>query len=110
MKTDGSHVIADIWLDESITKDKFIKHASAALKCSKMTVLGELIHDFGGEAFTGIWLLAESHFSIHYFPERKYAAVDCFTCGKEGNAMLAICKLSELTNTAFSNIKQFQRG
>lgn len=46
------------------------------------TVLGGDFHKFdGGEGVTGVLMLAESHISIHTWPEYGYAAVDVFMCG-----------------------------
>jgi len=40
------------------------------------------VHHFGAnEGVTGVALLAESHLSIHSWPEHGYAAVDLFLCG-----------------------------
>jgi S-adenosylmethionine decarboxylase len=45
-------------------------------------VLEVNLHDFGAEnGFTGVALLAESHISIHTWPEYAYAAIDIFMCG-----------------------------
>lgn len=41
------------------------------------------MHHFGGQAgVTGVALLAESHISIHTWPEHAYAACDIFICGE----------------------------
>ncbi len=45
------------------------------------TWLGELHHRFNPCGVTCVGLLAESHVSIHTWPEVGYAAVDVFTCG-----------------------------
>jgi S-adenosylmethionine decarboxylase len=45
------------------------------------TWLGELHHRFKPCGVTCVGLLAESHVSIHTWPEVGYAAVDVFTCG-----------------------------
>lgn len=46
------------------------------------TVLGGDFHKFGGGGgVTGVIMLAESHISIHTWPEHQYAAVDVFMCG-----------------------------
>ena len=50
-------------------------------KLSKATVLNLISNKFEPYGVTAIALLAESHLSIHTWPESNYAAVDIFTCG-----------------------------
>ena len=45
------------------------------------TVLGHHFHHFSPQGVTGIIAIAESHLSIHTWPEHGYAAADIFTCG-----------------------------
>ena len=46
------------------------------------TVLSCHMHGFGGgQGVTGVALLAESHITVHTWPERGYAAFDVFMCG-----------------------------
>ncbi len=45
------------------------------------TILSESFHQFSPQGVTGIVAIAESHFSIHTWPEYGYAAADIFTCG-----------------------------
>lgn len=79
----GTHVIADFWdathLDDVVTmRNVMIKAAHA----TGATVLDDNFHSFGEkEGCTGVIVLAESHISVHTWPERGYAAVDVFTCG-----------------------------
>lgn len=47
------------------------------------------IHKFEPQGLTGIILLAESHISIHTWPERGEAAVDVFTCGGRDSRQIA---------------------
>ena len=47
------------------------------------------IHSFEPQGLTGIVLLAESHISIHTWPERGEAAVDVFTCGDRDSRQIA---------------------
>lgn len=53
----------------------------AAAREAGATVVGELVHAFEPQGVTGLLLLAESHLSVHTWPERGYAAVDVYTCG-----------------------------
>jgi S-adenosylmethionine decarboxylase len=52
------------------------------------------VHQFEPQGLTGIVLLAESHLSIHTWPERGEAAIDIFTCGSRDSASIAkyFCK------------------
>ena len=110
VRIDGKHVVADIWLEEAITMAKAVDCGKAALEVSGMNIVGEVVHDFGAEAFTAVWLLSESHFSIHYFPERGFMAVDCYTCGNEGNPVMAISEFSTGVGARKANIKLIGRG
>ena len=53
-----------------------------AAKLAKATVLNLISNKFEPQGVTAIALLAESHISIHTWPESNYSAVDIFTCGK----------------------------
>jgi len=43
-------------------------------------ILGEIEHRFEPEGYTFLFLLSESHLSVHTFPERKYLSFDLYTC------------------------------
>jgi len=53
-----------------------------AAKLAKATVLNLISNKFDPHGVTAIALLAESHISIHTWPESNYSAVDIFTCGQ----------------------------
>ena len=50
-------------------------------RCAKQRSMHKIHHRFEPQGVTGLALLAESHISIHTWPESGYAAVDVFTCG-----------------------------
>lgn len=55
----------------------------------KFKVLTSSFHQFQPHGVTGFLLLAESHLSIHTWPEEEFLAVDIFSCGSEEQALLA---------------------
>ncbi|MCL5006912.1 MAG: adenosylmethionine decarboxylase [Patescibacteria group bacterium] len=78
----GRHIIADFFGSEKLDDAKFIEQALVdAASASNATILGSKFHKFSPQGVTGYLLLAESHISIHTWPEHGYAAVDVFTCG-----------------------------
>ncbi|MCA9448396.1 MAG: adenosylmethionine decarboxylase, partial [Candidatus Omnitrophica bacterium] len=46
------------------------------------TVMGSQFHTFEPQGVSGVVIIAESHLTIHTWPEYRYAAVDAFTCGE----------------------------
>jgi S-adenosylmethionine decarboxylase len=58
---------------------------------------------------TGLALLAESHISIHTWPEAGYAAVDVFTCGDHTMPEKACAVLSEELGSGHQSLRSFRR-
>ena len=52
-----------------------------AAEAAEATVLHVHLHRFDSGGVSGVAVLAESHISVHTWPERDYAAVDVFMCG-----------------------------
>ena len=68
---------------EKLNDECFLRCAlNSAAKLAKATVLNLISNKFEPQGVTAIALLAESHISIHTWPESNYSAVDIFTCGK----------------------------
>ncbi len=82
----GTHIILDgkdANIDFStIQIDSIEEYLYNIISDAGMSILWKLFHDFKKPewAFTGIFLLGESHFSIHTFPEDRYITVDLYTC------------------------------
>lgn len=53
----------------------------AAAANAGATVLAAHFHPFAGGGITGVLLLAESHITVHTWPEHEYTALDLFMCG-----------------------------
>ena len=88
----GHHAIIDCFgplsmLSTDEAKSLMIKAAELA----EATVLDCNVHEFGeGCGVTGVVVLAESHISVHTWPENNYAAFDIFMCGKKDNLVKAV--------------------
>ena len=68
---------------EKLNDESFLRCAlNRAAKLAKATILNLISNKFEPQGVTAIALLAESHISIHTWPESNYSAVDIFTCGR----------------------------
>ncbi len=79
----GSHLIVDLWeasrLDELDHMERTLRDA---VRVAGATLLHIHLHHFTpGGGISGVAVLAESHISVHTWPERGYAALDLFMCG-----------------------------
>ena len=80
----GKHCILELYdCDPTKLNDEtFLRHTiTTAAQRAGATLLNLITHRFEPQGVTGLALLAESHISIHTWPENGYAAVDVFTCG-----------------------------
>ena len=79
----GTHLIIDLWgarhLDDLERMDAALRQA---VEVSGATLLHIHLHHFSPEGgISGVAVLAESHISVHTWPERNFAAFDVFMCG-----------------------------
>jgi len=79
----GSHLIIDLWEAEGLGDRDLIEQALIdAVKVAGATLLHIHLHTFEqGGGISGAAILAESHISVHTWPEKGYAAFDVFMCG-----------------------------
>lgn len=83
MKYAGTHLIIDLWGAKNLDNLELMEQAMReAVIEAKATLLHIHLHHFqpnGG--ISGVAVLAESHISVHTWPERDFAAFDVFMCG-----------------------------
>lgn len=79
----GRHLILDLWDARRLDDRDHIEAAlREAIEAAGATLLHIHLHAFGdGGGVSGVAVLAESHISVHTWPERSYAAFDVFMCG-----------------------------
>ena len=106
MKALGKHVLVELYdCDYKLLNDiNFIKEVMLeAAKKSGATVLGESFHQFSPQGVSGVIIIAESHLTIHTWPEHGYAGADIFTCGTrvkpEKAAEVIIARLKPVTHS-----------
>ena len=81
----SKHLLLELYRcdSEKLNDESFLRCTlNRAAKLANATVLNLMSYKFEPQGITAIALLAESHISIHTWPESSYSAVDIFTCGK----------------------------
>jgi len=106
------HLIADLrgcsGLDDAGLIESVLRNAAAA---AGATVLDVRLHGFGErQGVTGVALLAESHISIHSWPEEDFAAVDIFVCGSRCNPEAALAVVVEGLQAQSRQVELVRRG
>ena len=74
------------------------------------TIIGESFHHFSPQGVTGILAIAESHISIHTWPEYGYAAADIFTCGEGFDPKKAADVLVQKLQAKDVAVTELERG
>lgn len=79
----GRHIILDLYEAQRLSDEAHVRAGLlAAAAAAKATALAVKLHRFESSGgISGVVVLAESHISIHTWPEHGYAALDIFTCG-----------------------------
>lgn len=84
LQKSGKHMICDI---KDIQNKELLYDTNAIRQvlldiCEKeqYSILGKLEYSFEPQGCTILFLLSESHISVHTFPERNYIAFDLYTC------------------------------
>lgn len=109
----GSHCVLEIYdspaalLDDPEAIERALRSAAEA---ARATLLQTSHHRFAPQGVTALALLAESHISVHTWPERGYAACDVFTCGSETLPEAACMRLVEALECQRYSMRRFPRG
>ena len=108
----GEHYLIDFHdCDPNLIKfaDPIRKIVLRAAKECGATILQQFFHQFEPEGVTGVVMIAESHISIHTWPENGFAAVDIFSCG-EMRPQVAVDIMREDFRARESILKHVVRG
>lgn len=113
MKVIGKHLTVDMYgcSFEALDDLEFVKNAMiTAVTEANMTLLDFSYHKFEPQGLTALALLAESHMSIHTYPELGYAAVDVFTCGDHSRPDKAVAVLKQFLKPEKTKTTNIKRG
>lgn len=107
----GSHVIIDLWGADDL--DDLAQMETAfhdVIDTCGATLLHIHLHHFTpNDGISGVAVLAESHISVHTWPERQFAAFDVFMCG-DAKPELAARVLAQHFNPERVTVNELRRG
>ena len=96
---------------EKLNDESYLRCSlNRAAKLANATVLNLMSNKFEPHGVTAIALLAESHISIHTWPESNYSAVDIFTCGQNMFPEVASQYLIESLNAKEHSLRVIERN
>ena len=107
---EGIHILANLYgcenkeilLDENLLE----KEIQSLIKKSGLEIVGKCFYKFKDSGVTGIFLISESHVSVHTWPEKNNSLnLDIFTCNVSGNNEGKAKKLFEDLKKLFSPTK-----
>jgi S-adenosylmethionine decarboxylase len=109
----GIHLLADLGgvapalLVDAGAIDALLRQAALGAGAQ---ILHSHFHSFGpGQGITGVLLLAESHISIHTWPEHGFAAADIFMCGA-AQPQRALAIIEAALQPATRSVRTVARG
>lgn len=107
----GAHLILDFWGAKKLDDMAHMEHVlrQCVVKCGATLLHIHLHHFSPGGGISGVAVLAESHISVHTWPERHFAAFDIFMCG-DAKPEEAIAILKRAFSPATMKITENLRG
>ncbi|HEX2897558.1 MAG TPA: adenosylmethionine decarboxylase [candidate division Zixibacteria bacterium] len=113
MKKLGRHLIAE-FADcdgQKLADVDFIEDClNEAVRKSGATIINSVFHRYNPQGVSGVVVIAESHLSIHTWPEYNYAAVDFFTCGESVDPYKAYRYMKRMLKSKTSQLSELDRG
>ena len=109
----GAHLILELYdCDRMLLadNDRVATELENAVRGAGAHVVKTAFHEFHPGGVSGVILIAESHVTIHTWPEYGYAAIDVFTCGEDGLIERLQTNLTSLFRPTQIEARRLKRG
>lgn len=106
----GTHLIIEVMKGKGLDCETRIQNAfRRSVEVCGATLLHIHTHKFSPQGVSGVAVLAESHISVHTWPEIGYGAFDVFMCG-DADPWKAVDVLKEAFETSHVEVRELLRG
>ncbi|MEC9007918.1 MAG: adenosylmethionine decarboxylase [Planctomycetota bacterium] len=108
----GRHLLVEMWgCDSRIDDVEIVERAiDEAVVAIGATLVQSHVHRYSPQGVTGLAVLAESHLSLHSWPEYGYMAADVFTCGTLTIPRRAVAVFKEIFAPGRIEVREIERG
>ena len=113
MKSLGVHILVELYdcCKESINDLDYVeREIIKAVELSNATIVAPVFHKFSPHGVSGVVVIAESHFTIHTWPEFGYCALDIFTCGDQIDSQKSLKYLEKAFKSKNLSVVEMKRG
>lgn len=111
MQTLGQHMLIELWdaklLDDVTSGEQALV---ATVRATGATLLDTRMVPFPNGGYSGVCILAESHLTIHTWPEHGYAAIDMFTCGPNMDYDAGLATIKAWFQPGRVDVQNIERG
>lgn len=107
----GNHVILEAYdVNFNLLNDlnSLLKVIKTSIRNINMTILNVYTHKFHPQGLTILICLAESHVSLHTFPEHGCLSFDAYSCGEKNPKTIALELITHLNSSNYS-LREFTR-
>ena len=109
----GKHVLIELFgcNHELLNDIEYLRKALSDVATQiGATVIKDSFYQFTPQGVSGVVIIAESHLSIHTWPEHNFAAIDVFTCGDVIKPKDAVKPLAEKLKAKSNTFIEIKRG
>lgn len=113
MDTCSTHFLVELWNADREKLDSVTEIRQLLLEAARharVTVLHSAFHRFNPVGVSGVIMIAESHITIHTWPEAGYAAADIYTCGDRAMPEAAVEYLADIFGADNVDVTRLTRG
>lgn len=108
MDTRSQHLLFDAVCERDLTKED-IEHIKEVIE-NNLTVVNKIEHKFTPHGETIVFILSESHFSLHTYPENRFISMDIYVCNMETDLRKVVSEISRVVPFEKVDEKLLSRG